>query len=276
MATRTVRTIIAFVLAGCGGGMPAPPVSLFAPAALPVARWIPQPGTSYQIQYDGRLDLRVPAAIYDLDGFQTRPSVVAQLHRMGRRVVCYMDVGTWERWRPDAGQFPKSVLGKHDGHWPGERWLDIRARAILEPIMGARFDICRRKGFDGVDPDNIDGYQNDTGFPLTAAEQLTYDEWVARAVHARGLTVDQKNDNNQVKELSKFFDFAVLEQCYIQRWCGQFGVYTQAGRLVVDVEYGLPRAEFLEKTCRSAAQHDDTAIDKRLELTAWIITCPRR
>ncbi len=255
--------------------MPAPPASLTAPAAPPVVRWIPQPGTSYQIQYDGRLDLHVPAAIYDLDGFQTPPAVVAQLHRMGRRVICYMDVGTWENWRRDAGQFPKRVLGKRDGPWPGERWLDIRARSILEPIMGARFDLCRRKGFDGVDPDNIDGYQNDTGFPLTAAEQLTYDEWVARAVHARGLTVDQKNDNNQVKELSKFFDFAVLEQCYVQGWCDQFRVYTRTGRLVVDVEYGVRRAEFLAKTCRGAAHDDDTAIDKKLELTAWIITCPR-
>jgi hypothetical protein len=273
MATRTVRTLVAFVLAGCSAGMPPPP-TVPAPAAPTTARWIPQPGTSYQIQYDGRLDLRVPADIYDLDGFQTRSSVVARLHRMGRRVNCYIDVGTWENWRPDAGQFPKSVLGKRDGPWPGERWLDIRQRSILEPIMGERFDICRRKGFDGVDPDNIDGYQNDTGFPLTAAEQLTYDEWVARAVHARGLTVDQKNDNNQVKELSKFFDFAVLEQCYIQGWCDQFGVYTRTNRLVVDVEYGLRRAEFLDKTCRAAERSDDTAIDKRLELTAWIITCP--
>jgi hypothetical protein len=274
MVTRTVRTIIAFALAGCSTGMPPPSSSLLAPRASPAAGWIPHPGTTYQIQYDGRLNLRVPAAIYDLDGFQTPPSVVAQLHRMGRRVICYIDVGTWERWRRDAGRFPKSVLGKRDGPWPGERWLDIRQRSILEPIMEARFDLCRRKRFDGVDPDNIDGYQNDTGFPLTAAEQLTYDEWVARAVHARGLSVDQKNDNNQVKQLSKFFDFAVLEQCYVQGWCHQFDVYTRSDRLVVDVEYNVRRQLFLDKACRGAAHNDDTAIDKRLELTAWIIMCP--
>lgn len=272
MPTRTVRTIVAFVLAGCSAALPPPPTA--APAARVSARWIPAPGTSYQIQYDGRLDLHVPAAIYDLDGFDTRPSVVAQLHRMGRRVICYMDVGTWERWRRDADKFPKSVLGKRDGPWPGERWLDIRRRSILEPLMDARFDLCRRKGFDGVDPDNIDGYQNNTGFPLTAGEQLTYDEWVARAAHARGLTVDQKNDNNQVKDLSKFFDFAVLEQCYVQGWCHQFDVYTRTNRLVVDVEYNVRRGEFFDKTCPAAVHYDDTAIDKKLELTAWILTCP--
>lgn len=273
MATRTVRILVAFVLAGCSGGLPPPPSA--APAARPAAAWIPVPGSSYQIQYDGRLHLHVPASIYDLDMFDTRPSVVATLHRMGRRVICYIDVGTWERWRRDAGKFPKSVLGRRDGPWPGERWLDIRRRSILEPIMAARFDLCRRKGFDGVDPDNIDGYQNNTGFALTAAEQLTYDEWVAHAVHARGMTVAQKNDNSQVKDLSKVFDFAVLEQCYAQGWCNQFDVYTRTNRLVVDVEYNVPRKEFVERTCQDVARYDETAILKKLELTAWIVTCPR-
>ena len=29
--------------------------------------------------------------------------------------------------------------------------------------------MCKEKGFDGVEFDNMDGYQNDTGFELTAA-----------------------------------------------------------------------------------------------------------
>jgi hypothetical protein len=36
---------------------------------------------------------------------------------------------------------------------------------------------CAAKGFDGVDPDNVDGWDgNDTGFPLTAADQITYNK----------------------------------------------------------------------------------------------------
>ena len=97
--------------------------------------------------------------------FDTPPKIVAKLHAMRRRVMCYVDVGTWENWRPDAKEFPKSVLGHPDGHWTGERWLDIRQTAILEPIMARRLDLCKKKGFDGVDPDNLDGYQNRTGFP---------------------------------------------------------------------------------------------------------------
>ncbi len=240
----------------------------------PQSRWIPTAGESFQIQYDGKLDLSYPAEIFDLDMFQTRAAVVAKLHKMGRRVMCYIDVGTWEKWRPDAGKFPKSVLGRKDGRWAGERWLDIRQTSILEPIMGARYDLCKQKGFDGVDPDNIDGYQNKTGFPLTAQEQLTYDTWVAQAAHARGLAVDQKNDNNQLKELSSLFDFGVDEQCYVQGWCRQLTVYTDRNRLVVDVEYGTGHeTRFLNRTCPSDAKYDLTAILKRLELTAWIVTC---
>jgi hypothetical protein len=269
-------------LAACGGGsLPIAPSTAGAPAfdraaLTPDGRWIPAAGESFQIQYDGKLDLDYPAQIFDLDMFQTRPEVVAKLHAMGRRVVCYIDVGTWENWRPDADKFPKSVLGRKDGRWRGERWLDIRATSILEPIMAHRYDLCKKKGFDGIDPDNIAGYQSRTGFPLTAREQLTYNRWVANAAHARGLTVDQKNDNSQLKELSNLFDFAVDEQCYAQGWCHQLDVYTKSNRLVVDVEYYHNVQRFRNDNCPEAAKNDDTAILKKLELTAWIVTCKRR
>jgi hypothetical protein len=267
---------LALFLTACASGPSLVPSSgqRFAAMSAPAARWIPTAAESYQIQYDGKLDLSYPAQIFDLDMFDTPASVVAQLHTMGRRVVCYIDVGTWEKWRRDADKFPKSVLGKKDGHWPGERWLDIRATSILEPIMGARYDLCKKKGFDGIDPDNIDGYQNDTGFPLTAAEQLTYDTWVAKAAHERGLTVDQKNDNGQLKELSNLFDFAVDEQCFQQGWCGQLKVYSDRNRLVVDVEYTWKhRGRFLQKTCPGDARLRETAILKKLSLSEWIVTC---
>ncbi|MBV8344293.1 MAG: endo alpha-1,4 polygalactosaminidase [Candidatus Eremiobacteraeota bacterium] len=258
-----------------GQDVTVPLVPVAPDAASPLgSRWIPTAGESYQIQYSGKLDLSVAAQIYDLDMFDTPASVVKKLHGMGRRVMCYVDVGTWERWRPDAHDFPKSVLGKPDGHWPGERWLDIRATKILEPIMGKRLDLCKSKGFDGVDPDNLDGYQNRTGFPLTYVEQLAYDTWVADAAHKRGLTADQKGDNGQVKDLVKAFDFAVVEQCYVQGWCKQFDVYSNANRLVVDVEYYSNQRRFLRDNCPEAAKNHDTAILKKLQLTAWILTCP--
>ena len=66
--------------------------------------------------------------------------------------------------RPDAGAFPDAVKGDSNG-WSGERWLDIRRLDVLGPIMQRRLDLCKQKGFDAVEPDNVDGYTNSTGLP---------------------------------------------------------------------------------------------------------------
>ena len=79
--------------------------------------------------------------------------------------------------------------------------------------MTARFRMCRTKGFDAVEPDNLDGWENRTGFPLTAREQLVYDEWVARTVHSLGMAVFQKGDPEQAAKLEPYFDGALDEQC---------------------------------------------------------------
>ena len=147
-----------------------------------------------------------------MDGFDNSAATVADFHSLGQRVICYIDVGTWENWRPDASQFPSSVLGNSNG-WPGERWLDIRQLSVLEPIMTQRFEMCQQKGFDAVEPDNVDGYENSTGFPITAAQQLTYDTWVAQEVHSLGMAVFQKNDPDQASQLEPYFDGVIDEQC---------------------------------------------------------------
>ncbi|HEY1867260.1 MAG TPA: endo alpha-1,4 polygalactosaminidase [Candidatus Cybelea sp.] len=275
MIARSAHAILAAsLLAACAGLTETPKAPGMLPgAAASQARWIPAAGDSYEIQYDGKLDTGIHAGIYDLDMFDTPAAVVAKLHKMGRHVICYVDVGTWENWRPDAKKFPKSVLGNKDGHWKGERWLDVRATSILEPIMAHRLELCKQKRFDGVDPDNLDGYQNRTGFPITYQEQLSYDTWVAKAAHDRGLTAAQKGDDGQVNDLVKVFDFAVVEQCFTQRWCKKFDVYTNGNRLVVDGEYYRNQMRFQQKNCPEALQNHDTAILKKLQLTAWIVTC---
>ena len=251
------------------GGMAAP--NARAKASI----WIPAAGSTYAIQYGGsHLDTSVPAAIYDVDGFDTPASTVAALHKAGRHVVCYIDVGTWENWRPDAKQFPSTVLGEPDAGWPGERWLDVRQLSALEPIMTARFRMCKNKGFDAVNSDNIDGWENDTGFPIKPADSLTYDTWVAGAIHALGLSAAEKNDNNQVDTLRNVFDWAQTEQCYAQHYCSQFAGYTRRNRLVVDIEYGLKRSIFTYKTCPTTAKYREVALLKHLSLDAWVVACP--
>ena len=79
--------------------------------------------------------------------------------------------------------------------------------------MRARFGV-QGKHFDGVEADNVDGYTNPTGFPLTAADQLTYNAWLARTAHALGLSIALKNDLDQARQLEPHFDYALDEQCF--------------------------------------------------------------
>ncbi len=153
---------------------------------------------------------RVPKAkVIDLDMFETSAIRVANLKAHNKKVICYISFGSWENWRPDKGKFPASVIGKKYDGWAGERWLDIRQIAILAPIFEARLDKCKAKGFDAVEPDNLDAYENDTGFNITKADQLTFINWLADAAHARGLSIGLKNVPEFAPQVVAKFDWAL-------------------------------------------------------------------
>jgi hypothetical protein len=209
-----------------------------AGAAAAGAWWLPPQNLTWYWQLQGTVNNGEPVAAYDIDGFENSAAEVATLHAQGKHVICYIDAGTAENFRPDYSSFPKSVLGRSNG-WPGEKWLDIRQLSVLEPIMTARFQMCREKGFDAVEPDNIEGYSNKSGFPLSARDQLTYNEWIAGEVHALGMAVLQKNDGEQTPQLESYFDGALSEQCNQYQECGSFQPYLSAGKPVLNAEYNL-------------------------------------
>jgi hypothetical protein len=248
-----------------------------APRATNGAIWSPTTSDTFQWELDNtNFDMSIPATVYDVDGFDTSASQVAALHQLGRHVVCYIDVGTLETWRPDASEFvPPSIIGNADPGWSDEYYLDIRQLSVLEPIMTARFQMCQQKGFDAVEPDNIDGYENDTGFPLTAQDQLTYNEWVATEVHSLGMSVAQKNDPDQVRQLLPYFDFALQEECFYDQFCNEVTPYAQANKAVFDVEYNddTPQSTFETQDCPAAASYGYYAILKDETLDDWIVSC---
>jgi hypothetical protein len=206
-------------------------------------RWTPPAQLTWYWQLQGPVSNNQPVAAYDIDGFEIGAEQVSALHGLGKHVICYIDVGTAENFRPDYRSFPASVLG-HSNGWPGEKWIDIRQLGVVEPIMARRFEMCREKGFDAVEPDNIEAFDNKSGFAITAAQQLTYNEWVAEEVHALGMAVLQKNDPQQTPELESYFDGALTEQCNQYRECEAFGLYTAAGKPVLNAEYRLPTSKF--------------------------------
>ncbi|HTZ86017.1 MAG TPA: endo alpha-1,4 polygalactosaminidase [Solirubrobacteraceae bacterium] len=205
--------------------------------------WTPPQHLTWFWQLQGKIDNSHAVAAYDVDGFETEASEVAALHAEGKRVICYIDVGTAENFRPDYKEFPKPVLGRSNG-WPGERWLDIRQLGVIEPIMEKRFQMCREKGFDAVEPDNIEAFSNKSGFPITAAQQLEYDLWIANEVHSLGMAIFQKNDGEQSVQQEPYFDGALNEQCNQYRECADYLPYLQAGKPVLNAEYSQKNAKF--------------------------------
>ncbi|MEU0967703.1 endo alpha-1,4 polygalactosaminidase [Streptomyces sp. NPDC005917] len=237
-------------------------------APADAGRWQPKPGVTWQWQLSGRVDTSVRASVYDIDGFDQSKATVGTLHGKGRKVICYVSTGAFEDWRPDAKKFPEPVLGRGNG-WEGERWLDIRRTDVLEPLMAARFDMCRDKGFDAVEPDNMDGYKNRTGFPLKAADQLRYNRLIARLAHDRGMSVGLKNDLDQIPRLVGDFDFAVNEQCAQYGECGDLKPFIEADKAVFHVEYELPTSEF----CARSRKLKLSSLEKKYELGVWRRTC---
>jgi hypothetical protein len=232
-------------------------------------RWVPAPNTTWQWQLTTPVDLSADAQMYDIDLFDNPASVVADLHAAGRHVVCYVDVGTFEPGRPDSAAFPASVVGKELPDWPGEHWFDIRRLDVLGPILKRRLDLCAQKGFDAVEPDNVDAYANDSGFPLAAADQLRFNRYIARAAHARGLSVGLKNDLDQAAALQPDFDWALNEQCFQYTECSRLQPFVRAGKAVFVVEYELDPAAF----CAQAQAARLMAMRKNLDLDAWRAPC---
>ncbi|MEU6146733.1 endo alpha-1,4 polygalactosaminidase [Streptomyces sp. NPDC047081] len=230
--------------------------------------WQPRPGVAWQWQLSGKVDTSVDVPVYDIDGFDQPKATVTTLHRKGRKVICYLSTGAYEDWRPDAKKFPKSVIGKGNG-WEGESWLDIRKTKVLEPLMAARIDMCRKKGFDAVEPDNMDGYKNSTGFPLTATDQLRYNRLIAKLAHDRGMAVGLKNDLDQIPDLVGDFDFAVNEQCAQYDECSAMKPFIKADKAVFHVEYELPTSRF----CPEARRLKFSSMLKKYELGAWRRAC---
>ncbi|ELC0657914.1 endo alpha-1,4 polygalactosaminidase [Vibrio fluvialis] len=205
----------------------------------------------WQLQNYDNLEIHPDVDVYDVDLFEAsiggQQSVIRKLKAKNKKVICYFSAGTRESWRDDAGDFSeKSVI--YDGgmkDWPGEVWLDISNTDELEhnikPIMIRRLELAVDSGCDGVEPDNVDAFNNieETHGLISQEVQLQYNRWLSMAAHQRGLSIGLKNDFQQLAQLVGDYDFAVSEQCYaygIQ--CADYeSTFLAQGKAVFNQEY---------------------------------------
>jgi hypothetical protein len=243
----------------------------FTPAYA--ARWQPAPGTSFEWilqNYDGTIP---KAKAVDVDLFETSKAKVAALKAAGKKPICYISVGSWENWRPDKNDYPASIIGKPLDGWPGERYVDIRNTTLLGPILLKRMDLCVAKGFVAMEPDNLDGWQNNTGFNITRADQVRFLKWLATMAHDKGLSIGLKNVPELTADVIDRYDWALTEDCFKQRWCADSKPFIDQGKAVFAVEYTDNNIDFA-KFCTQAKSLGLSPLLKRRGLGAWSKTCP--
>jgi len=251
-----ITMLLTLAVAGCGGSDAdgGGGEQTLDPNVAPVTdgNWYRPPvSATWAWQLQGVLNTSYDVEIYDIDLFDTDAAVIAALQADGRRVLCYFSAGSYEDWRPDAGAFEASDLGNTLSGFEDERWLDIRSREVHE-IMYARLDLAAQKGCDGVEPDNVTAYEEDTGFSLNATHQLAFNRHLFNAAHQRGLAVALKNDLGQIANLIDYVDLMVNEQCHEFDECNALQPFVNAGKPVLNAEYLAAYRNAPESVCTRA------------------------
>ncbi len=201
--------------------------------------------------------------MFDIDGFDNSAATVRKIHANGAKAICYISGGSREDWRPDASAFSREMIGDSND-WEGEAWLDIRQINVLLPIMEKRVQMCKKKEFDAVEFDNVDGYTNDTGFSLSASHQIRYNKALAALAHKYRMAAVLKNDGEQVRSLVAHFDAAVVEQCHEYDECDVYAPFTKADKPVFVVEYETDIAAI----CKDAKAKKFSVLKKDLDLSS--------
>ncbi|RFU27106.1 hypothetical protein B7463_g9238, partial [Scytalidium lignicola] len=239
--------------------------------------WKPTVGASWQIVLDYALnDTSDVASVYDIDLFDNPASTITALHALNRSVICYFSAGSYEDFRPDSDQFKPSDYGKELDGWPGEYWLNTNSSNVRR-IMSDRLAQASQKGCDGVDPDNVDGYDNDNGLGLTTADAVNYLTFLATEAHHLNMSIGLKNAGEVVNQTINIMQWEVNEQCVQYQECDLFQPFIQAGKPVFHVEYpsSAPRISSSTKTkyCDDASAAGFSSIIKNLDLDNWVDPC---
>ena len=237
-----------------------------------VALAAPQVGAAWDWQLSEPVRPPSGVAVFDTDPDSVTRAEIAALNAAGVYTICYVSVGTMETYRSDVNMFPAGAVGKRYDEWPDEFFLDIREPYTIPAIMQRRFLDCAMKGFKAVEPDNMDVYQNDSGFDLTREDTLEYLRMLVRAADAVNLEIGQKNVPELTDELVGVMDFVITEDCFADGWCGDVSAYIGAGKPVLAAEYTDTGVDW-GAACAFARRNGYSMILKDRDLNAGMETC---
>jgi hypothetical protein len=237
--------------------------------------WNPARGTRFQVEILHPFNTTTPnTEVYDIDLYYNTPITIGNLHSSNAKVICYLSAGTYEEYRPDQMLFLPSEYGHELERYTGRRWVDTRSWNIRN-IMKARLDLAVAKGCDGIDPDNTDGYEHDTGFPLTKDTALDYVRFLATEAHARNLSIGLRNSPGLVNDTVDIMQWQMNENCELFESCAAYRPYLDANKPVFHIVY--PAAEvgraMKVRYCNTADTQGFSTILKNVMLDSWLDAC---
>ena len=242
-----------------------------ADGAVNVPLFRPTPGSTWQIQLTGTIDTSFDVDVYELDLFALDAATEKRLHDRGRRVVCYVSVGTAEPYRADYVSFPASALGNALVDYPEERWLDHRNLEVRS-LMAARLQLASVSGCDAVELSSLHAHSEDSGFALTRADDLDYARWLLAECHDRGLSAGVSTSDDLVASLAAEADWGSTAECLASDNCQAWQPFTVASKAVFLVEFGSNSDA--PSLCSRAAQLGYSLVIKRRALDAFRVGCP--
>lgn len=187
----------------------------------------------------------------------------------------------------DANDFQPGDLGKGLDGWAGEKWLKLGSENV-RGIMKKRVEMAKEKGCDGVDPDNVDGYQNDNGLGLTQQDSIDYVSYLSSITLPLNLTMGLKNAGDIIPAVLPLVQFSVNEECVKYGECATFKPFIDAGKPVFHIEYpdnagegevatqGLEEdvvRQFCSQTGKGEGSSGFSTLLKKMELDGWVEYC---
>ena len=217
------------------------------------------------------------AQVVEVDVLDTPISYIHKLKDAGKIVVGYINVGAIEKYRQDYKLFDKSVIGNVYPDWPDERFLDISNYNNFKDRMLWRLDVAYQKGFDAVEFDNIDTFEDkeQIGFDISKQDMVDYLKWLQEEASKRDLFVLQKNAPELVMDLVNVFDGALLESAFEQNRRKNFLPYLQQNKPVFAVEYveETSKAKFEDKICPLMQKYWFVGALKNYDLDQFVVEC---
>jgi hypothetical protein len=184
-----------------------------------------------------RVASKANVEVIDVDLFDTDSGTINDL-KQDKKVICYFSAGSREDWRPDAAEFQNGDFNKPLDGWAGENWLNIKSENVMN-IMKKRIKQAADKGCHAIDPDNVDGYnENQDGYGYSPEDHANYIKQLAAEAQKHNLAIGLKNAVEIIPQVVDVIQFAVNEACHEYNECDRYKPLTDKNLAVFNIEYG--------------------------------------